>query len=108
MQALMDVVGGIKVTAEYAAIVLSDQALDDFSATRMMILIIADAGRTHTPDVAIAAIFAPARLISLHGRTGTNLLFEGIQVRLHVGGEPVQQFHNLATADGDSMQREQI
>src|SRR5437868_2970373 len=35
----------------------------------------ADTGRADTPDVAIAAIFSPPRLIGLHRRTATDLSF---------------------------------
>ena len=76
---------------------LTIQALDDFPTTRMIVLIIADARRRDSPDVAIRAIFTPARLIGLYGWTGADLPFEGIEVWLHVGFEAVEQLHNLAT-----------
>src|SRR5215467_3057187 len=74
----------------------------------MMVFKIADARRGDTPDIAIDAIFAPSRLVCLHRRTGANLPFERIQVRLHLGLDAVQHLHNLATADRDPMQGVQV
>src|SRR2546421_1405711 len=108
MQAQMYVVAGIKVTAEHSAKVRPDQALDDFPTTGMMVLIIANAGRADTPDVAIAAIFSPPRLIGLHRRTGADLPFERLEVGLHLFFESMEQLHNLSNADRDPMQGEQI
>ena len=108
MQSLMDVVAGIKVTAEHTPKVIPDQARDDFSCPRVMVLIIADAGSGDTPDVAIGAIFSPPRLIGLDRRTGADLHFECIQLGLHLVFESVEQFHNLSAADRDPMQREQV
>src|SRR6266566_6892365 len=107
MQALMAVVACIEITAEYAAEVLTDELFDHFSSTQVMVLKIANARRGDTPDVAIDAIFSPPRLIGLDCRTGADLPFERIEVRLHLCFDPVQQFHNLSTADRDSVQREQ-
>src|SRR5713101_850278 len=104
MQALMDIVATIEVTAKHAAVVLADQLFDDFPFSRMMVLKIADAGRGDTPDVAIRAIFSPPRLIGLHRWTGADLPFERIQLGLPLGFEPVEEFHNLSTADRDPVQ----
>src|SRR5258708_10448753 len=108
MQALMAVVAGIEVTAKHPAVVLTDQLFDHFPATRMMVLLLADAGRAGTPDVAIEAVFAPPRLIGLHRRTGTDLPFERSEVRLHLVFEPVQQLHDLSNADPLPVQGEQV
>src|SRR5260370_22936350 len=74
----------------------------------MMVFIIADAGREDTPDVAIEAVFSPSRLIGLHRRTGTDLPFERIEMRLHLVFEPMQQLYDLSTADPHPMQGEQV
>src|SRR5258708_14890837 len=74
----------------------------------MMVLIIADARRADTPDVAIEAVFSPSRLIGLHRRTGTDLPFERIEMRLHLVFEPMQQLYDLSTADPHPMQRDQV
>src|SRR6266568_2910559 len=108
MQSLMDVVGGIEVEASHSTVVFADQVFDHFPSTRMMVLIIAKRGGTHRPDVAIEAILSPPRLIRLDGRTGANLPFECIELRLHLLFDPMQQFHNLSTADLDPVQREQV
>lgn len=108
MQSLMDVVACIKVTAEHAAEVLADQLFDYFTPTRMMILILVDAGGTHRPDVAIAAIFSPPRLIGLDRRTGADLLFERLKVGLHLCFHSMEQLHNLSNADCDPVQIEQV
>src|SRR5260221_10325666 len=63
MQALMAVVASIEVTAEHAPVLLADHLFHHFPATRLMVRLIADAGRADTPDVAIDAVFAPPRLI---------------------------------------------
>src|SRR5258707_5749435 len=104
----MDVVAGIKITAQDSAEVLSDQLLDHFSRPRVMVLRIANDGSGDAPDVAIAAIFSPPRFIGLHGGTRANLRFERIELGLHLCFHPMQQFHNLPTADRDPMEREEV
>jgi len=59
MQVLMDVVPGVKVTAQDSAEVLANQLFDPFPSTRMMVLVVAKRGSTDCPDVAIEAIFSP-------------------------------------------------
>src|SRR5712691_352121 len=108
MQALMDVVPCIKVTAKDSAEVLADQLFDHFPPTRMMVFIIATAWGTYCPDVAIEAIFSPPRFIGLDRWTRADRRFERIEAGLHVGFEPVEQLHNLSTADRDPVQREQV
>src|SRR2546421_10797601 len=108
MQALMTIVAGIEVAAEHAAVVLADQLFDHFPFSPMMVLKIADVRRGDTPDVAIGAIFSPPRLIGLQRWTGADLPFERSQLGLHLGCEPMQQLHNLSTADRDSVQGEQV
>ena len=73
-----------------------------------MVLILAHAGSGDAPDVAIAAIFSPPRLIGLDSGTVANLRFERIELGLHLCFHPMQQFHNLANADRDPVQREQV
>src|SRR5215472_5923557 len=97
MQALMDVVASIEVTAEHAVVVRADQLFDHFSSTRMMVLVIANARGIHRPDVAIDAIFSPPRFISLDCRTGPDRSFERIEVGLHLCFDPMKQFNNLST-----------
>src|SRR5258708_18832258 len=75
MQALMTSVAGREVAAEHAAVVLAAQLFDHFPFSRMMLLNIADVRRGGTPDVAIAAIFSPLRLIGLPRRTAAHLPF---------------------------------
>lgn len=104
----MDSVAAIEVTAKYSTEVRADQLFDHFPFARMMVFKIADGRRADTPDGAIDAILSPSCLISLHRRTGTDLSFERIQLRRQLDGDPVQEFHNLATADGNPVQREQI
>ena len=108
MQALMTIVAGIEVAAEHADVVRADQLFDHFPFSRMMVLKIADVGRGDTPDVAIRAVFSPPRLIGLHRWTSADLHFERSQLGLHLGFEPMQQLHNLSTADRDPVQREQV
>src|SRR5436309_753176 len=108
MQPLMDVVPGVKVAPQDAAEVLADQLFDDFPSPRMMVLVVANAGSTDCPDVAIEALFSPPRLIRLDRRTGADLPLESIEVGLHVLFEPMQPFHNLSHTDRHPVQREQI
>ncbi len=70
MQALMDVVAAVEVTAEHALKVTAEQLLDDLSCTGMMVLLIANSGRGNRPDVAIDPVFSPSCLVSLDGWTG--------------------------------------
>src|SRR2546421_3519607 len=108
MQPLMDVVPGVKVTAQHSAEIFANQLFDHFSCTRMMVLVVAKCGSTDGPDVAIAAIFSPPRLIGLDSRTSADLPLELSEVGLHVFFEPMQQFHNLSDADRDPVQVSQI
>src|SRR5437660_5807069 len=92
MQSLMDVVASVEVEASHSLKVLPYQLLDHFSGTGVMGLIIANAGRRDAPDVAIDAIFPPARFIGLDRRTGANpgleLLKQGVQLLL----DAIEQF----------------
>src|SRR5260370_31474255 len=108
MQALMDVVAAIEVTAEHAIVVLADQLFDHFSSTRMMVLVIANARGIHRPDVAIDALFSPPRFISLDSRTGPDRPFERLEVGLQAYFDPVQQLNNLSPAGPDPLQRQQV
>src|SRR5260370_13619259 len=108
MQSLMDVVAGIEIAAQHSFELAADQLFDHFACPRVMVLVVTHAGGTHAPDVAIAAIFAPARLISLHRPTGADLLFAGIEGGLHMVLDPMQQFDNLANAHSESMHGQQI
>src|SRR5258708_24806729 len=74
----------------------------------MRVHLMEDAGRADTPYVATEAVFSPSRLIGLHRRTGTDLPFERIEMRLHLGFEPMQQLYDLSTADPHPMQGEQV
>ena len=91
----MDVVAGIEVTAQDSTEVLSDQVLDHFSRSRVMVLIVAHRRRTDTPDEAILAIFSPPCLIGLHGRAGSDLLFEHCHQWFQMSFSTVQQFGDL-------------
>src|SRR5712691_12315592 len=108
MQTLMDVVGGVKITAQHALEVLAQHQLDDFPAARVVILIVAYCWGTHTPDVAVLAVFSPARVIRLHGGTGPNGVFEGGKGRGHRLREPMADLHNLSATDLQAMQGLQI
>src|SRR2546421_924371 len=108
MQSLIDIVGGVEVTAEHSLKTLAQQLLDDLTASRVMVLVVAHLGRTHTPDVAILAIFAPASLISLYGWAGSDLPLERCHQWLQVVCGPVQQFDDLSAADRQPMQGGQI
>src|SRR5437588_3419487 len=108
MQSLMDVVAGIEVTAQDSTEVLSDQVLDHFSRSRVMVLIVANAGSGDAPDVAVGTIFSPSRLIGLHGRTGADRRFESSKLGLHLFFDPMQELHNLSISDLYPIQREQV
>src|SRR5260370_15526105 len=97
MQALMTSVAGREVAAEHAAVVLADQLFDHFPFSRMMVLKIADVRRGGTPDVAIAAIFSPPRLIGLPRWARDGLRFAPSQAGPRLAFEPVHLLHNLAT-----------
>src|SRR5437588_12771771 len=105
MQALMTIVAGIEVAAEHAAVVLADQLFDHFPFSRMMVLKIAAVGRGDTPDVAIAAVFSPPRLLGLRRWTGADLPSERSQLGLHLCCTPMQPLHNLPTAHPDPPRR---
>ena len=76
MQSLIDIVGGEEVSAQHPLEAFTEQVLDHLTASGVMVLVVAQLRRTHTPDVAIAAIFSPPRFIGLHGWAGANLLLE--------------------------------
>src|SRR5258707_3759498 len=103
MQALMDVVACIEIAAQHSFELAADQLFDHFACPRVMVLIVANAGGTHCPDVTVAAIFAPSCLIGLDRWTGADLLLEGIQGGLHVLLDPMQQFDDLADAPPEAM-----
>jgi len=104
----MDVVACIEIAVQHSFELAADQLFDHFACPRVMVLVVTHAGGTHAPDVAIAAILAPARLISLHRRTGADLLFEGIEGGLYMVLDPMQQFDNLANAHPEAMHGQQI
>src|SRR5579875_2825230 len=107
MQPLMDVVAPIEVAAQYPWKIVADQLLDDFPGPGVMIFIIADLRGTHAPDVAILAIFSPGRFIGLDGRTGSNLPFESVKMRLDSSHQTVKQFADLSRTDRYPIQRGQ-
>src|SRR5713101_3762176 len=108
MQALMDVVACIEIAAQHSFELAADQLFDHFACPRVMVLIVANAGGTHCPDVTVAAIFAPSCLIGLDRWTGADLLLEGIQGGLHVLLDPMQQFDDLADAHPEAMHGPQV
>jgi hypothetical protein len=90
MQSLMAIVGGVEVTAEHSLEIWTHQRLDHLVPARVMIFVVAHCRRTHTPNVAVDAIFPPARLIGLHGRTGSDGCFERRKRGLHLLCQPMQ------------------
>src|SRR6266567_712905 len=93
-----NIVPCIKVAAQDALEIFPDQAFDYGSCAGGMVLIVAYRRRAHTPDIAILAIFSPARLIGLHGGAGTDREFEIIQDGLAMLPDPVEHLHNLSNA----------
>lgn len=104
MQALMDIVARVKIAAQHALELVADHLFDHFSRTGVMVFIVAHGGRTHAPDRAVRAIFAPARFIGLHGGARTDRAFEIIQDGLGMLPHSVQDLHNLANAHLKAMQ----
>ncbi len=104
----MDGVARIKIAAEHTVEVLTDHLLDHFPSTRMMVLVIANAGSGDAPDGAIRAIFSPSCFICLDGWTRADLRFECIELGLHLLLESVEQLNDLSTADLHPMQRQQV
>src|SRR5450755_1840438 len=82
MQALMDVVARVEIAAQHSLEGLAEQFFDHVSAARMVVLVIANGGGGHTPDIAILAVFSPSRFIGLHGGTGADLGLEVSEQRL--------------------------
>ncbi len=95
MQTLMDVVPGIKITAQHALEVLPDQLFDHLSAPRMVIFILPDGRCGGAPDIPVSAIFSPAGFIRLHRRAGADFCFESLEHGLRMLLDPMQQFHEL-------------
>src|SRR2546421_6064743 len=95
MQALVTVVAGIEITAQDSRKIVADQLLDDCSRPRVVVFVIADLRRAHTPNVSVDAIFAPPRFIGLHRRTAADLAFEVIEHGLGMLTDAMQQFDNL-------------
>ncbi len=108
MQALIAIVGGIEVAAQHTLEAFPQQLLDHLTASGMMVLIVADGAGTHTPDVAILAIFSPPRFIGLDGGAGPNLLLERCHEEVQLIGSAVQQLHDFSTADLQPMQGGQV
>src|SRR5260370_3254260 len=108
METLVDVVCGVEVTSKHSLKVLANQCFDHLPPTRMMILILANAGSGDAPDVAIGAIFSPSRLIGLHRWTGADLPFERIELGLHLVFQTMQQLDDFSTADRHLMDRLQV
>src|SRR5581483_6791031 len=79
MQALMDVVARVKVAAQHARELLADQAFDHFPCPRVMIFVVSALWGADAPDVAILAIFSPARFIGLHRGAGSDVRFDLIE-----------------------------
>jgi len=69
-----------------------------------MVFVVAHSWGTHTPNVAIDAIFSPARLIGLDRGTGADLCLEIIKHGLSMMPDPVEPFHDLACAHKKPMQ----
>nr|WP_244422599.1 hypothetical protein [Ktedonobacter racemifer] len=65
MKPLVDVVPRIKIAAQHSLILVSYQVFDDFSCTRVMVLVVAHGWGTHTPDVSVDPILSPAGFIGL-------------------------------------------
>src|SRR5205807_10089432 len=101
MQSLIDIVGGVEVTAQHSLKALAQQLLDHLTASGVMVLVVADGAGTHTPDGAVLAIFSPPRLIGLYRWAGANLLLKRYHHWLQLGFGPVQQFDDLSAADLD-------
>jgi hypothetical protein len=103
MQALVDVVRRVKITAQHPFKRLSQQVLDHFLASRVVVFVIAQAGRIGAPDVAIAPILSPSCLIGLHGGTGSHSRFDRLHFGLHLDRAPREQFTDLSGTDRQSM-----
>src|SRR6266567_5615132 len=84
MQTLMNIGSGIKITAQHALEIFSDQLLDHFSSPRMVVFVIPDRWGRNAPDGAVDAIFAPTGFIGLHCRAGADLCFEATEHRLRM------------------------
>src|SRR5579859_6232164 len=108
MRSRIDVVGGVEVRAEDSLKAFAQQLLDHLAASGVMVLIVAHLGRTHAPDVAVLAVFAPPGLIRLHRWAGANLLLERGYCQVELTFGPVQQLDDLSAADLEVMQRGQI
>ena len=108
MQSLIDILGGEEVRAENPLEAFAQQVLDDLTASGVMVLVVAHRRRTHTPDVAVLALFSPPCFIGLHGRAGANLLLERSEQWFQVCFGPVQQFDDLPATDLEPMQGGEI
>src|SRR5438105_11584243 len=104
MQPVMYIVASIKITAQHALIVLPNELLDHFPATRMMVFVIANPGGGNAPDVAIAAIFSPSGFIGLHRWTRTDCGFEAIEHGLCIVLDAMQEFCHLPDTDLKAVQ----
>src|SRR6266513_2485238 len=104
MQALMDVVPGVKIAAQHSFKVVADQVVDHFPRTRVMVLVIAHRRRADTPDISVEAIFSPTCLIGLYGRAGADLAQESIEAWLGMRTYPVKQLHDFSQTDLKDMQ----
>src|SRR2546426_4967951 len=105
MQPLMDVVSGVKVTAQHSLVVLTNQLFDDFACAGVMVFIIANCGSIHTPDRAVDPVFSPSGLVRLNSWTGTHFGFETFKHWLRVLSNSMQEFHQFSQADLEAVQR---
>ena len=86
----------------------TEEGLDHLVPTGVMLFVVAQRWGTRTPDGAVAAVFSPAGLISLHRRTGSDGRFERRKRWLHLLCKPMQECGNLPNTDLASMQRRQL
>jgi hypothetical protein len=66
------------------------------------------ASRRRHPNVAILPVFAPARLVLMHDRPTPELCQQLIRLPLQLLPHAMRQFHDLAHAQVQLMQRGQI
>src|SRR6266567_4088576 len=108
MQSLINIVGGVEVTAQHAFKVFAKPRFDDLTATGVMVFVVAQLRRAGTPHIPIDPVFSPPRFIRLHCWTGANLPLEVGQFRFHLCGGPLRQSNDLSTANLEAMQAHQI
>src|SRR5579875_2803409 len=103
MHPLMHVVAPIKIASQHALEVLSNHLLDDLSASRVVVFVVADRRCADTPDVAILAILSPSGFIGLHCGATANACFQAVELWLGKGFDAVEQVHQFPQADLEAM-----